>query len=611
MKEKYGLLWPDEAHDIFIDLACAKKWREPAFKTGALLEPQEHLLRACRALFTPAEFSISPWTEEHAYDWTHEQFCITWGAASTSKSNDYGCLSVLDWIVDPTKTVIIMASTSKEMLKLRSYEAVVRYFSLLKRNKLGFVIPGKVSRTTTAILNEDDGDDDGGSETAKASIRGVAVKEGSEDDARARLQGAHLPYVRLILDEMANMKRAAVQARVNLSVGAKDFRFFGLANPESFNDLSAEFSEPIDGWGSVTVDSTEWRSIYGKVRHHDGMKSPSILIPGGEEKWPYLIKQSDIDRIVREAHGNKDDRQVWTMVRGFPASQMVLGAPLTWELVNSLHMTETEIVRLASPNDDRNLVRVAGLDPAFTSGGDSCVLQFGELVRLKQGLVVLLLGDTIHVPVEASSKIPVTYQIASAVYREMTARQVPFENLAVDDSGTQSVADVLSVEFQVPNIMRVNNAARASELPVTKTQARTNQEAYINLGTEIWMLAVNYGLSGQLRGLSSTAAQQFCTRILESVGTGRKRIEPKKEYKKRCKGGSPDEGDAVALTAFAARSRTFFLPGDLQFNTAKETYQPGIFGLPQLAIRTTGGGFRSNYVDDNRWGRLSSYRDKV
>lgn len=125
------------------------------------------------------------------------------------------------------------------------------------------------------------------------------------------------------------------------------------------------------------------------------------------------------------------------------------------------------------------------------------------------------------------------------------------------------------------------------------------------------MLAVSYGLSGQLRGLSSTAAQQFCTRILESVGTGRKRIEPKKEYKKRCKGGSPDEGDAVALTAFAARSRTFFLPGDLQFNTAKETYQPGIFGLPQLAIRTTGGGFRSNYVDDNRWGRLSSYRDKV
>jgi hypothetical protein len=274
-------------------------------------------------------------------------------------------------------------------------------------------------------------------------------------------------------------------------------------------------------------------------------------------------------------------------------------------------MTETDIVRRVGADGDSGLVRVAGLDPAFTSGGDNCILQFAEMVRLKDGSVVLLLTDTVYIPVEASSKIPVTYQIATAVYREMTARQVPFENLAVDDSGTQSVADVLSVEFQVPNIMRVNNASRASELVVTKSQARTNQEAYINQGTEIWMLAVNYGLNGQLRGLSKVAAQQFCNRILESVGTGRKRVEPKKEYKRRCKGGSPDEGDAVALAAFAARSRTFFLPGDLQLNAAQDTYRPGIFGLPRLVTSVSGGGFRSNYVDDSRWGRLSSYRDKV
>jgi len=606
VKSKYGLDWPEECHDIFIDLLCAKKWREPHFRQGNLMPPEEHLLRACRALFTPAELSISPWTEEHAYDWTHETFCITWGAASTSKSNDTGCFSVLDWITDPLETVTIMASTSIPMLKMRSYESVLRYFNVLKRNP-HFAVPGKVSRTTTAIMN--DNDDDSLDSTDKASVRGVAVKDGSEDEARSRLQGAHLPYVRLILDEMAQMRRAAVNARVNLSIGARDFRFFGLANPDSFNDLSAEFAEPINGWGSVSVDSSSWRTVYGAVRHHDGMKSPAITVPGGDKKWPYLIKQSDIDRVIAEAHGNKDDKQVWTMVRGFPASQMVLGAPLTWELVRSLHMTDTTIVRRVGPEDDRDRICVAGLDPAFTSGGDSCILQCAEVVRLREGTVVVYLADTVYIPVEASSKMPVTYQIANAVYREMQTRGIPFENLAVDDSGTQSVADVLSVEFQVSTIMRCNSSNKATEFPVSKSQTRMNVEAYSNLGTELWMLVVNYGLQGQLRGLSNVAAGQFCGRIVESVGAGKRRVEAKKDYKQRNKGGSPDEGDAVALACYAARQRSGMMPGDTRIESARTNFVPGMFGMPVVGPRN-GATPQTKYVDAGGLDRLKSYRDQ-
>jgi hypothetical protein len=211
-KRLYGLDWPGDLSEVFIHLLLAKKHREYRGLNPGHLDPYVHLLTAARALFSAADFTISPWTEQHAHDWTTRDFCVTWGGASCSKSNDYGCFAVLDWITDPTETYTVMASTTKGMLVLRSYEAVLRYFRLLKRNPW-FEVPGKESNVTTAILNAVDSDTDD-TPTSKASIRGVAVKEGSREKSRANLQGAHLPYVRMILDEMAQLPEAAVDARM-------------------------------------------------------------------------------------------------------------------------------------------------------------------------------------------------------------------------------------------------------------------------------------------------------------------------------------------------------------------------------------------------------------
>jgi hypothetical protein len=87
-KRKYGLDWPKEVSDFQIELTCAKKWREKVFLSGSLTDPADHMLRAIRMVFPPGNslFVISPWTEQHVYDWTHEDFCITWGCASSSKA---------------------------------------------------------------------------------------------------------------------------------------------------------------------------------------------------------------------------------------------------------------------------------------------------------------------------------------------------------------------------------------------------------------------------------------------------------------------------------------------------------------------------------------------
>ena len=112
-RTRYGIDFPVEVHDIQVELLCAKKFREPAYRAGDLLRPGEHLLRAIRALFTREEWSISPWTEEHAHAWCDEKSLGVIGCASSSKSNDIGGFCVLDWITDPLDTITIMASKTR------------------------------------------------------------------------------------------------------------------------------------------------------------------------------------------------------------------------------------------------------------------------------------------------------------------------------------------------------------------------------------------------------------------------------------------------------------------------------------------------------------------
>lgn len=585
-KRRYGLDFPETYHDVYIDLLCAKKWREEPYKHGNLKNPWEHLLSACRTLFTNEEFCISPWTEEHAVDWTSEDFCITWGGASCSKSNDYGCFCLLDWITDPSITVTLMASTTREMLKMRSYEAVVRYFNLLKRNPY-FLVPGKESRTSCAILNNDDPDNEGGgATTVKASIRGVAVNDGGS------IQGAHLPYVRLILDEMALMRQQTFDQRTNLSIGAKDFRFFGLANPESLFDLSARASVPLEGWNSVDEFSTEWRTIYGKVRHHNGFRSPAITAP---EKYPYLVNQKQIDKALREANGNADDPAIWTMIKGFPPPQGVERTVLTEQELITFQVQET-----AAWAAGQEPVKLAALDAAFTHTGDGCVLQFAEVGRIQPGVAALVLTDTIYLEIAASSKVPVRQQIVNQVREHLSAKNVPITMLAVDDSGTQGVADDLEMMIG-PGVTRYNYGHKASDKH-TMGGRDTFEDRYANKVTELWVLFSEFARCRQIRGLKEAAAKQITSRrFTKSLKNAKTMLEGKTEFKKRIGGRSPDEADAVCMVAGIARDVLGFFPGKAPDSVARPAFAPRPFRHGRSGISNP---LRSSY---STAGRVSGY----
>lgn len=582
LKEKYGILFPAGTPDTLIELMCWKKWREPEFQSSGLVDPWDCFWRGIYQLIPRNEFVRHKWAEQHVYDWTTEGFVITWGCAASGKSNDAGLLTVVDWMVDPANTVAIMASTGLGMLKIRSYESVLRYFHLIKKHA-PWQMPGKLRKTDNAIILEDD--DDNGNATDKASIRGVAVAEGSDQEARTKLTGAHLPYVRLILDELSQMRPAAMQVRTNLSIGAKDFKLIGLCNPDTFTDLAARHSVPDMPGGFAAIDpenTYEWRSTYGKIRRHDGLRSPAILEPDGEKKYPFLLTQSRLDQILTEHSGNTDDPEVWTMVRGFPPSQ---GKRQTL-------ISMAEILQLGATKDvmwhSTASMTVLGVDPAFSAGGNQAVMQAVDVGYDKDMLLKVLFHKTRFIKIEASSQTPVLAQVGNAIKEYAEELGIPGAHIGVDDSATQSVADFMMHAFGL-TVRRFVSNHKASEMLMSARDKQVARERFYNQSTELWAAVAAFIRAGQVRGFPLTTAEQLSNRPMEE-GKRPLRLQSKKTSRREgsefSAGESPDDMDAASIAIGILRLHFGLVAGAEKLPArfdSRGTYFGRSSGLLQLA----------------------------
>lgn len=585
VKEKYGLLFPADMPDAMIDLKIWKHWREPEYAGCTEKAPWDCFWRAIYTLLPREAFVRQTFSEQHVFDWTTEGFIITWGCAASSKSNDYGLLTLADWVVDPDKTVAIMASTSLAMLKIRSYESVLRYFYLLQKHA-PWQMPGKLRKTDSAIIL--DSDDDMGAATDKASIRGVAVAEGTDQEARTKLTGAHLPYVRLILDELSQMRPAAMQVRTNLSIGAKDFKLVGLCNPDSFVDLAALHSIPLLPGGFAALDpetSGEWRSQYGKIRRHDGLKSPAVLEPDGEKKYPFLLTRPRLNQILEEHSNNPDDPEVWTMVRGFPPSQ---GKRQTL-------ITMSEILRAGATDDvswyGSEAVTILGVDPAFTEGGNRAVMQAMDVGFDKDMLLKLAFHAPRYIRLDASSQTPILAQVGEAIWKLSDDLKIPEVLIGVDDSATQSVADHLLSTYRL-RVHRFISNKKASDLPMSIKNREPAKDRYFDQSTELWAATAAFIRAGQVRGLPLAAGDQLATRTMEP-GRRPHKLMSKKRSKhdgNQMVSDSPDDMDAVSFCVGIARFVLHLLAGS---ETMPDKYGDKdtiagfrrLGGLRQLAVK--------------------------
>ena len=559
---RHGVDWPVGMHPAFIDLTVAKKHKLLQKQYGIEFpDPHVRLLDAARALLPEGAFVVSPWSEQHAYDFVHHRKNVTWGCASCSKSNDYGLFTVLHWIVDPYTTVCLVGSTSLKALQSRTWESIVRYHAHLKVHNAGkLTIPGKFSRTGYAVINESD-QDVAESQGSKASIQGRALNDGGT------LQGAHLPYVLLLVDEAATIADQSIvqNAMVNLRSGAIDFRVFMLANPEDWADPSCQYCEPDGGVSSVDVDTGEWVSTQGfHVRHHDGLKSPRVLHPERED-WSHLLGPEDVAESLLEARGNMDAPIIWKMVRGFPR-------PALSSAETVLEYAEASARKCMEPYapTGRDFVAAvaAGCDPAWSPDGDEAVWQKVEVV-VGAGVPYLVFKEPERLEIMSSSKDTPLEQMSRRIVDLFLAdRALDPSDVAYDSSGNQSLCGAVAMRTGVHG-MDVNSSERASERPVGEGRPAA-KEKYRDRAAEAWAVLAEFVRAGQVRGLSRAAVEQLCSRRWATVSARTSalmrplKLESKEAWaaRERRAGGpkSPNQCDAAAVAALAVKERLGYMP---------------------------------------------------
>lgn len=571
-KRLYGVDWPPELGDDNIRLIIAKKWRE--FKEDLGIEfkdPWVPLLDAAKHLFADY-LKITEWTEQHFHDWVMEPMLITWGCASSGKSNDTGALFVLHWVTDPYDTVILVGSTTRDALRLRTWESIERYFQVLKNieKTTGVAVPGKLVPTSCTIVNNRDYSDDPSACGGKAGLHGVALNDGG------KLQGAHLPYVVLGIDELATIynHQDVLTTIENLQI-AKDFRFVGLANPESWSNPSCQYAIPETGINSVTVDTGCWRSTFGCfVRHHDGMKSPCVKNPALAKEFPFLTQQRHIDAALKRAGGNMDAPHFWKMVRGFPLPSGNDGQVVLDEAI----ARKNRAMDPGPPFDPATWCATgAGIDPAWTENGDNACYARCWVRRDAWGKPYLDYTNGLRKLTLNASEFNVRPAVAQMrdqvvdIMREPYSAQ--FKYTAVDASGNQGLADDLIIYRGAVDIMALNFATRSSETPLRAFDDRLIKDLIYDRGTEAWCVLAEFIRAGMVRGLppeviSQLTRRRFASKMVKDA-TGMKRpagavnplrLESKEDYCARTHDHSPDEADACAMAALAIKERIGLLP---------------------------------------------------
>jgi len=201
--------------------------------------------------------------------------------------------------------------------------------------------------------------------------------------------------------------------------------------------------------------------------------------------------------------------------------------------------------------------KVAGLDPAFTNGGDRTILYTATVGYNKNGHYVIEFDKAIHLNDDATNKaVPRTYQIVRQIKDHCEKNKILAENVAVDATGAGApFCDVLAGEWS-NKFMRVGFGGKASDKRVSASSQLVGEELYMNRVSELWFVGKELMRTKQVFGITANLASEMTSRNYDMVksGTLRVKIESKPEFKARF-GSSPDLADAAFLALDCARQR--------------------------------------------------------
>lgn len=482
-------------------------------------------------------FIKHPWAEKIIHECINNKYLSVGGSASSSKSHTLAGYGIICWLSKPRDTLVLMTSTTLREARKRIWGSVISLLSVIEGAPVNV-------RDSTGSANYVDAH---GQTFDRAGLSLIAAERSRTKEAIGKFIGLKQKHVILIADELGELSEAIVQAGLSNLSKNPVFELKALSNPASRFDAFGVWSTPANGWESVNIDTADtWVTKWGgKYIRLDGERSPNIIAE--QTLYPFLPTQEKIDED-RMLLGEKS-RAYMRMVRAvFFDSDEAEGIYGESELVQSGALGKQEL---------KQSVLIAGLDPAFTNGGDRTMLTFARVGYAPSGQYCLQYEDFVQINDDSTNKaVPRTYQIVQRVREECEKRGVKPENLAVDSTGAGSpFCDVLSGEWS-GDFLRVPFGGKASDKRVSMSSQLTGEELYVNRVSELWFVGKEFLRTKQLFGITHELAKEMAHRRYELVkgNTLRVRVEPKAELKSRA-GASPDLADSAFLCTELARQR--------------------------------------------------------
>lgn len=537
--EKYGHAFPLGVDELTVELLCFRA-KLPQERGG--LGEIGHFWEVCRILWGPdnesKQFLRNPWSEimiEEALKW---KFLSVAGAASSGKSLTYAVFSLVFWLADPANTTVLITSTSLKESRGRIWADVEEFWNAAQ-SKCAGRLPGKLVGSLGLIKLDDP---TGRVKAAdRSGIHLVAGEKRREKETIGKLIGYKNKRLLFLGDEMPELSGALVEAATgNLDSSEKEvFKFIGIGNPNSIYDPHGQFSKPKAGWKSINPGVFEWETELGYCIRFDAYQSPNILANEILYKWlPTLEKVN-----AKRKELGEDSLAFWRMWRGFwcPTGG-------TESVVSEADIIgfdcEDRVKRWLSPP-----MKVAFLDPAYTSGGDRSILYFGnfginqetKLDTLEFDEYVCLQEDTMN------NKVDRSFQIARQFRDQCLMRGILPSRAAVDDTGAFSFGDIVHTEWS-RDVLRTQFGGQATKLPVSANDKTPGCDKYANRVSEIWCSLREFVRCRQIRGVCRDLAVELTARRMVSKKSGielKQQVEPKDKMKARTGGMSPDIADAA------------------------------------------------------------------
>ena len=495
--------------------------QDPSRITG--ISRGQHIKHCISMLWPDVIKSWNDWNELALWAWTsYDEIGVT-GCAAAGKTFTFTLLSLVEYLARPMGTRVALTSTTVPSLRGRIWAEMMRF---VRPCVPLFGLNVVDSQTKIQFKKGDD----------RSAIIALAVDSGAVEQAVGKLQGVHLPRVCIMADEAAQTNPAIFSARANLQVGTDFYHFIAIANASSMFDPHGLFCEPKMGWGSIGDDDEHWETKSGICVRFDGLKSPNIK--AGRVIYPYLFSQENVD-IIKKNYG--EGSLEWnSYCRGMWSKS---GARNT--ILDSAMITEGR-AREGVIWAGGGIKTIAGLDPAFTTQGDDCILRFAKVGKAADGDITMLLTDTIRLNLMDDPNYPLFYQVADQTINELEKRGVQPEDFALDSTGAGAgIADIISQRWQ-GGFTRVSFGGASTDAPVSVEDTRPAKQVYANRVTQLWGQIKVVVMGGRLRGMDDQTARELCARIY-SLKNEKILLESKKELKRRTKGNSPDRADALAL----------------------------------------------------------------